>query len=214
MRRVAGEGLEFPMKTPRSRSLDAWDGSILVLATVAAMGISYVLIAIPPPDAEESGALERAISIARAFLMAWTLAIAALGWRRPRPARARLCRQSGMAACLVAATVLVGLILGYLRTFPLVAWNATATGWRTVPDPTIPASPVVVRTTPAEELRLTLGFLVSDTAYAEGAIAGAWLIMALGGWWRPEASGLDRLGRAVGAAWIAIMVVGWIAGLL
>jgi hypothetical protein len=202
------------MKAPRSRSLDAWDAAILAAATVAAMGIAYVLIAIPPPEAEESGARERAISIARAFLMAWTLAIAALGLRRPRPRRARLCRRPGMGACLVAAPVLVGLILGYLRTFPLVAWNATATGWRTVPDPIIPASPVVVRTTPAQELQLTLGFIVSDTAYAEDAIAGAWLIMALGGWWRPERSGLDRLGRAVGAAWIALMLVGWIASFL
>jgi hypothetical protein len=39
-------------------------------------------------------------------------------------------------------------------------------------------------------------------------VAAAWLIMALGGWWRPERSTIDRIGRALGFAWIAIMVAG------
>jgi hypothetical protein len=68
--------------------------------------------------------------------------------------------------------------------------------------------------TPVQQLWYVLGLIVADTAYAEGAIAGAWLIMVLGGWWRPEKSVIDRLGRAVGAGWIVLMVMGFIANLM
>jgi hypothetical protein len=37
-------------------------------------------------------------------------------------------------------------------------------------------------------------------------IAGAWLILALSGSRHREKSWIDRLGRALGASWIAIMV--------
>jgi hypothetical protein len=41
-------------------------------------------------------------------------------------------------------------------------------------------------------------------AYAAAAVAGAWLTVALAGWWRPERSWIDRFGRAFGFAWIAV----------
>jgi hypothetical protein len=34
--------------------------------------------------------------------------------------------------------------------------------------------------------------------------------MALGGWWRPERSAIDRLGKVLGIAWIAVMTAGLI----
>lgn len=37
-----------------------------------------------------------------------------------------------------------------------------------------------------------------------GAVAAAWALLAVGGWWAPERSWIDRLGRAVGACWIAV----------
>ena len=40
--------------------------------------------------------------------------------------------------------------------------------------------------------------------YAACAVCGAWLTLFLAGSWRPERSGVDRLGRAVGVGWIVI----------
>jgi hypothetical protein len=37
--------------------------------------------------------------------------------------------------------------------------------------------------------------------YVAAAVAGAWFVLALAGWWRPEPSWLDRLGRAAGFLW-------------
>jgi hypothetical protein len=42
-------------------------------------------------------------------------------------------------------------------------------------------------------------FLESPAAYG---VAGAWLALALAGWWRPEPSWVDRLGRALGLGWL------------
>ena len=66
--------------------------------------------------------------------------------------------------------------------------------------------------TPVQQLWFRLGGIVTKAVYAEAAIAGAWLIMAIGGWWRPERGWIDRLGRAVGAAWIALMLAGFVVG--
>ena len=36
---------------------------------------------------------------------------------------------------------------------------------------------------------------------------GAWLTLLLAGWWRPEPTWIDRFGRALGAAWLAVSLV-------
>jgi hypothetical protein len=41
-------------------------------------------------------------------------------------------------------------------------------------------------------------------AYPATAVAGAWLILLLAGWWRPEPSWIDRLGRVLGLGWIVL----------
>ncbi|MGO9465027.1 MAG: hypothetical protein ACLQIB_12220 [Isosphaeraceae bacterium] len=38
--------------------------------------------------------------------------------------------------------------------------------------------------------------------YAAAGVAGAWLVLLLAGWWRPEASWLDRSGRVLGFLWL------------
>jgi hypothetical protein len=43
-------------------------------------------------------------------------------------------------------------------------------------------------------------------------ILAAWFVLALGRRRRAERGGIDRLGRALGTAWIVGMVVGFIAG--
>jgi hypothetical protein len=46
------------------------------------------------------------------------------------------------------------------------------------------------------------------------AIAVSWLILWLGGGWRPERSWIDRTGRAFGVLWIAFGIVNWVDGML
>jgi hypothetical protein len=48
---------------------------------------------------------------------------------------------------------------------------------------------------------------VLPRAYAASAVAGAWLVLVLAGWWRPERSWIDRFGRALGFGWLAISLV-------
>ena len=45
-------------------------------------------------------------------------------------------------------------------------------------------------------------------------VALAWLIMALGGWWRPERSWIDRLGEVLGASWIVMMLAWLVVGFI
>lgn len=46
------------------------------------------------------------------------------------------------------------------------------------------------------------------------AIAVSWLILWLGGGWRPERSWIDRAGRLLGVVWIAFGILNWVAGIL
>jgi hypothetical protein len=144
------------------------------------------------------------VGMSRPYLTAWTLAFPILRLRRPRPPRRALGRQPGMMACSVATLVLlVQLSAIILRWALALSWTAIgpspSPGVWSLGAATPAASPLV-------DLWLSIhsGFL--DSAWAAHGIGGAWLIMALGGWWRPERSGIDRLGRALGAAWIAVMV--------
>jgi hypothetical protein len=43
--------------------------------------------------------------------------------------------------------------------------------------------------------------------YVAAAVAGAWFVLALAGWWRPEPSWIDRAGRVVGFLWIVPYLV-------
>jgi hypothetical protein len=38
--------------------------------------------------------------------------------------------------------------------------------------------------------------------YVATAVAGAWFVLLLAGWWRPEPSWIDRAGRVIGILWI------------
>jgi hypothetical protein len=46
------------------------------------------------------------------------------------------------------------------------------------------------------------------------AIAVSWLILWLGGGWRPERSWIDRAGRLLGVVWIVFGIVNWVAAIL
>jgi hypothetical protein len=160
-----------------------------------------------PAEGVLSRIVRRATRAILPVLMTVTPAVLILALRRPRPLLRRLLHRPGIAACAVATPVLAAMAVGYGL---LAAWGA----WKSVGAPTIiplppHASPVhpypTVRATHMQELWFGLDFMVADCAYAQDVVAGAWLIMAVGRWWRPDRHWLDRLGRAVGFAWLLLM---------
>ena len=153
------------------------------------------------PVALEPGVVQRVLELSRPYLMAWTLAILILGLRRPRPSRCAEFRQPGMAACGVATLVLAVQLSAILLRWA-VEWSwAAADAWRSHRVWSLGATPASA----LQDLWLSIHAGFIESAGAGHAIAGAWLIMVLGGWWRPEPSAIDRLGRALGVAWIAVM---------
>jgi hypothetical protein len=50
-------------------------------------------------------------------------------------------------------------------------------------------------------------FLGTSAQAAGLAVLISWLILQLGGRWRSEASWVDRLGRAIGVAWISVIPI-------
>jgi hypothetical protein len=200
------------MKTATPRRLDIWDALILVIATAVGFVLRSATAAsgAEEPSPGDGSVILGGIDAARPFLVTWTLTFLILRLRRPHPRWRMMARQPGMAACGVATLVLIGLIVGIC---PEPIFISAAPGSSPVAAPA-PGAPVPARLSRARALLSSLRANFPCTAYAEDASAGAWLIMALGGWWRPERSGIDRLGRALGAAWIAVMVARFTAGLM
>src|SRR5205823_256298 len=117
-------------------------------------------------------------------LIAGSLGFPAIRLVRPRPRWARLMRQPGMAAACAAWVVIVTHLAGM------------AAVW--LNDPQRPARPI------AAPLR---SFWYVYRLPVGPAVAAVWLALALGGRWRPERSWVDRLGRAIGWAWIGLALV-------
>jgi hypothetical protein len=46
------------------------------------------------------------------------------------------------------------------------------------------------------------------------AIAVSWLILWLGGGWRPEPTWIDRAGRVLGVVWLVLGLAGWVDAML
>jgi hypothetical protein len=115
-------------------------------------------------------------------LIPWTVAIFLVGLRQPRPPLRRLVLQPGMAAC-GAVVLWVG-----FKTLLLLAMMIG------VP----------------QKRRLVTAFLgdgVALVSWAAPAVAGAWLVLALSGRWRPTQGWIDRCGRALGVSWLALEVL-------
>jgi len=158
---AAGLGMERFTLAPE---ISDWPGMLaLSTAQLVAGGIRLGLVAVVP------------------VLATWTLALAALQLRQPRPRLRRLTRQPGFVACVTASAALA--VCGLSVLPPLAAGN--------------------------QFIQFRLLRLSSYSAEVSFAVAGAWLALALGGRWRPEPTWPDRLGRALGASWIAANAVAW-----
>ncbi len=109
----------------------------------------------------------------------WMAALIAIRLRRPRPSRLRLAGQPGFVACVA---VLVSLAPG-------LAWYAAT------------------RHRPG--FQQTVGFQQAWSEilhWSSTAVVGSWIALALTRRWRPEPSWVDRMGRALGAYWVVLLV--------
>lgn len=114
-------------------------------------------------------------------LIPWTFAVFLMRLRHPRPPLRRLVFQPGMAAC-GAVTVWLGFKMLLL---------------------------VLMLGVPRQRSLVTayMGDGAGLISWAAPAVAGAWLVLALSGRWRPERGWIDRLGRALGASWLALDIL-------
>ena len=126
------------------------------------------------------------------FLASWTIALFGMRLVSPRPRWRRLTVQPGAIACGVASLVLVvqfhlcsfGFSLG-LRTSafylpPDLYWRAATRA--SSPESFVHMVPIVA-----------------------WSVAASWLILAVGGRWRPASDWIDRAGRVLGVAWMAMI---------
>ncbi len=197
------------MSTSERRRITLLD--LMVFAAATAIGLSLVqfgragkaagawLFAGPVPRGQQSGYVskawltpyaERAVPILPC-LPAWTAAYLVTRLRGPRPRRRRLVLQPGLVAAVAALSVLTieaTLLVGSAGIDGRFNW----------------ASPERVSDFVANGIVLLLH-------HAGWAVAVSWLTLILIGRWRPEASWVDRAGRALGCAWI---LVGPLASLL
>lgn len=111
-----------------------------------------------------------------------TIAVLALRLRSPRPRFRRLARQPGWVACVMAS--LSSLVAGLLL-LSCMAMNGADWG----------------------------RFLIRSLwAYNGPTVAGAWILLAMSGRWKSEASWIDRMGRLLGLGWVLSLVLAELAG--
>ncbi len=129
------------------------------------------------------------------WLVPLTVGFVAVRLRQPRPRRARLVIQPGMAAACAIGAVCAFWVAGL--TVRLVGGLLYAAGfdWSTLEF----------------MFPLELSGLLDQTIYnyflADNgglAVAAVWLVLWLSGRWRAERSWIDRLGRSLGICWIAL----------
>jgi hypothetical protein len=144
-----------------------------------------------------SGCLVRAFPL----LIAWTLSILVLGFRRPRPCWARLVRQPGLVAAFVAAAILTWRLIGFATMCARVIGNVSVAAWQ---PRHFQGFGCFIGGNPGLLLFDTDHF-VNTMAMIGAAVAASWLLLLVSGQWRPERSWNDRFGRVLGWYWIAIL---------
>jgi hypothetical protein len=173
--------IQRPTKIRHTRPITLADSMILLAAVAGGLTMARAYSLSVFENMRHAEAIRSLIllqALPTAIVSPLMVVLVPFGLLQPRPSRQRLARQPGYVACC-AGTVGVALAV---------------------------AEQVLFRNTSAvnvfTDARTFLFFWASCTGAVEPIVIGAWLLLALSGRWRPEATWVDRLGRVIGAIWI------------
>ena len=189
------------------------DAIVLVLATAVGLAVvrpyyaTMKLLDWAPPIPQAAPfngwikGLWGCLVLAAPLVMAWTLAILALRFRRPRDRVESAGPAAGLVAGLMAASVLAWRLMGFATMYARVigrptlniltvrsrALSGTWGGW------------------PPDHLLFETDHYLDTMATIGVAVASSWIVLLASGRWRPERSWIDRAGRVLGWFWIAVL---------
>ncbi|OJW22268.1 MAG: hypothetical protein BGO49_07225 [Planctomycetales bacterium 71-10] len=205
------------MENRDSRRFSTFD--LMILVAAAAVGLWLKRHSAPylwpggpkyGPESPVYVAWEGALELSP-FLIPLAPTLVVLHLRRPRPSLRRLSIRPGFAACLAATVGLgVGALMQALRE--VVALMTRTGAIAKLPSPpfmTWPAGtldvPEPMGATTNCLSRIILVPIESGHAPAIAtAVIATWAMLAVGGRWRPRPTWLDRVGRLIGLAWLAV----------
>jgi hypothetical protein len=197
--------------THQARRFHVLDGMVLIAATAIGLAIARACaLEVLGNNLGPYPVLPRMLLTIWAYILAtlpvpvmWSIAVFLLHLRRPRPGLRLLADRPGFVACgavtLVAAIRLIGFVTLLARTIgnryytvSLELFDAFSV---TMSYPG-PVNSAIVQNS---------AYFAASAFGISAAVAALWLLLAVGGHWRSEAHWLDRLGRVLGAYWIAII---------
>ena len=190
------------MGRPDPRRFTATDGKVLMGATAAGLAATWGIFfwrdglrGFAAPDGGWTALnvlrlVPRLVYLGTPIPVAWTLAALGLHLRRPRPRLRRLILRPGMAACTAASAAVV---LELLLPCAAALWfRSQREGWLST----------------VFHLPETLGRVLVFRLKAPGiAVLTAWAAVLRIAGWRPEPNWIDRVGRLLGAWWIAMILL-------
>jgi hypothetical protein len=170
------------MRDVPSRRFTLADAMIVVAATAIGLG-GFIASQDIDGRPRMPTAVSEYVRLTSFQFVIWSWAIVIMRLCPPRPALWRVGRQPGFVACLAVGV------------FSLTRWCYE------IPEYIGHLDNVKLISF------INLFVLASWPFFVCPAIIVAWLTLALGGNWRPEASWIDRLGRALGIVWLAASVL-------
>lgn len=128
------------------------------------------------------------------LIVAWTIGLFLLHWRRPRPSLGDFLHRPGATACgaAVFALAIEAVNLTTLLVVVLARQSMSKSSYSGMAECLVDC------------LIRGLGIEIGMPGLA---VAVAWMMLALSGRWEPDPGWLDRTGRLVGVGWIVLMVV-------
>jgi hypothetical protein len=175
------------------RRLATFDAMVMIAVTAAgfAWTRSYVFDYLFPVIAMR-GALPQRYQLvwvlaAVPMLTAWSMGLFLCQMRQPRPPFPAMFTRPGAVACALATLALASEVFWVLVVRVI---SVSVPGWRDHYGVVRPVS---------------VSYLIAWKQTEAGlAVAGAWLLMAIGRSWQSEPSWLDRAGTGLGVIWIVL----------